>query len=277
MPSRARKNARRQGKPDPKARRPKVKLPELDESGRTPKPDQAIVDKLKAYQEKRLGRPVCGAWKPVKGGVCCKWPMRGHRRCEDDGGLTPRGVEAGSFRVGIFSDVIKEERVLEKYRRIHADKRLMDLREQVGLATHILLEMVEELYEGVPPSGAWQDLKYIRQQIIRYADDQEKATALVGQLLDTIDEGFSASEKREDIRKQQDHIRKLNSTERRHLDREKETMSVEAFMVNMAILAAGMRQIFGEDEIKRFKHYMRQNIMDLPGTNAALHGEPGLS
>ena len=272
MPSRYRINSRRQGTANPKARRPKVALPERKKDGRMPKPDQVSVDRLVAYHETRLGREICGAWKPVKGDVCCQWPMRGGTRCQDDGGLSKRGIDSARFTVGIFSDVIKKTPVAETYHRILNDTRLMDLREHVGFATSVLFQIVEELYAGTPPIELWQEAQRLKKAILANSDNQERATQYIYQLLELIDEGADAAAKRAEVREQQDHIRKLNTTERRHLEKERELMSMEAFVVNLAILSEGMKMFFKAEEIRRFRNYMQANIVGLPGGKTALVG-----
>lgn len=253
----------KKGTPDPSAKRPRVKLPKKNERGRVPKPDQEIVDKLVAYHQRRKGHIICGAWCGGKGDVCTNFPKRGYNRCRMHGGNSLRGIESPSLRTGLFSKVLLDTPYAESYARLTHDKRLMDLGEHIGFATSVLEEMMAEMFTGSPPAETWSRIARLCAKIRKAGIGSESAAPMLEEMMDLLDEGGNKAALRAEIRKQQDHIRKLNTTERRHLEKERELMSVEAYHVNMRIMIEGMKLHFQEADIMRYRGWLVKNIMGI--------------
>lgn len=260
-----RRNERHRWEPNPDAVRPDVELPERNEHGNMPRPSDEVVRALVRYQQEKRGREICGAWRPKKGGVCCKWPLRGRDRCRDCGGKTPRGVEHHAFGVGIFSDVLTEQpSAAEQYHRLLNDKRLMDIREHVAVSTGELKQLYRELVASTPATQQWKEMMRLRSKILA-TDDGDRATALVFELLDVIERGYDVASKRREFIELQDHTRKLIDSERRHQQKEKLQMSIEAFNVNMAVLADAMKLFFDRGAILQFMRYIQVNVLGYAG------------
>lgn len=257
-----RPHARQQGTPDPRAKRPKISLPPPDAKGRIPKPPQSVVDEIVRYEQRRLGRPICGAWHPRKGWVCRKWPLRGRNRCELDGGKTPTGVESPHFKVGIFSQAF-DGNAAASYHALLQDEKLLNMRHHVAAATMLSVETLQEMNRGVPPRELWEECRRLRLRILA-ARDPAQGMQLMQQLLQVIDDGADQMAKREEFMKTQDHIRRLADTERRHADKERRSMSYEAWVVNTAILVEAIKLFFPPEPVAQFRHWIQQNIMGLP-------------
>lgn len=264
-------------------KKPAIKLPERV-NGRVPKPDQETVNKLVKLEEAARGYTICGGWKPVKGGVCCKRPIKGRSRCKDCGGRTKRGVDSPRFKHGLFSKQL-EGNVATNYHRILEDAALLDLKEHVAVATSRMMEQISDMNVGMIDTGdEWKALLELASELdftIKEVDSKsdyfkviediaevkaiipsiEKAKELAKLLPEVAKRTIKSRRKWTEIIETQDHIRKLVDSERKHRIREKESMSIEAFAVNVQVLSEAIKLFFPEEEVAKFREFVRKNII----------------
>jgi hypothetical protein len=84
--------------------------------------------------------PRCSARK-YDGTVCNNFPLKGGRVCRLHGGMSPRGMRAGSWQNGAYSKYVP--RLDEKIQAARSDPELMAFREDVSLLRARLQELLE--------------------------------------------------------------------------------------------------------------------------------------
>ena len=244
-----------------KPKRPDFK-PEKKANGKYVKPGKDVIASLVAYHEARLGRTICGGWRPGAGDVCCQAPKRGRTRCRHHGGDTlPAGVSHPSFKHGLYSKALTGTSLGEAYEAIRKNEALLDLRDHVAMQSAIAVELVQELHAQTPPGETW---KLIERQADKLDEayevgHQDFPVILMG-LLALIREGADAMKKRDELRNTTELIRRLSESERRMSQKEQALVSVEIWQVNMSVLVNGMKQFFPPDDLRRFVSYLESNI-----------------
>ena len=176
---------------------------------RKKKPTQSKVNKLVASEEKKRGYKICGAWKPTKGGVCCRRPIKGRKRCKDDGGLTPIGEASIHYKGLGYS-----RHLPTRYRDDHQE--LMEKPEAVEMLQDIVLshQRVQELIESMDMEGSYEHWKELREIITVSKDIADEAggsvpAEILNILSEKVTEGLADYKKHKDIQQAQNHKRDL--------------------------------------------------------------------
>lgn len=96
---------------------------------------------------------LCGA-RVRSGGTCRKPPVPGRRRCRFHGGLSPRGVEGGSYRHGRYSKYTREA-LGELVAEFEADDRPLDTSDEIALMRALLADFTSRYEEIREALLAW--------------------------------------------------------------------------------------------------------------------------
>ena len=167
------------------------------------------MKRLVKIEEERLGRIICGAWKPQKKGVCCRRPIDGRNRCRWDGGSTPRGEASPHYKGKGYSASLPT-----RYRDKHHD--LMSKPEAVEMFQDIVLahQRVQELLESLDVEGSFQHWKAINEMLsiaigVSIKEKTPIPVEFLERLREVVHEGLADYSKHQDIQQAQNHKRDL--------------------------------------------------------------------
>ena len=218
---------------------------------RKKKPSAVSMKKLVAAEQKRRGYKICGAWKPSKGGVCCKRPMKGQKRCADDGGKSLKGRDSPSYTTGIHTNSLPT-RSRAEYGEILDDPSLFNLDHETAL----LQLRMNQLLRGLDQDGHAK----LRDQLKRATEKLRKATEsseydsarkAISMVFELVDRGYDDRQKWEEVFELQDKKVKVLEANSRIKKHDKDTLSLQHYLIRMDQVAEIIREFVDDRDALR--------------------------
>ena len=121
---------------------------------------------------------------------CRRRAVKGKRVCTVHGGLTPAGAASPHYRTGRYSKCLPA-RLTERYHEAQADKRLLELREEIALidarlADLLTVEAWPEIYEVIEQRRRLVESEHKRLVETKQMLSVESAMLMVSALTDII-------------------------------------------------------------------------------------------
>lgn len=152
-----------------------------------------------------LGRQICGG-KRVNQWLPCKQRPGDNGRCKSHGRDARSGAEHPNFKHGRYSKYLPDD-LRSIYESLDVDE-LMTLLDHVRVASTLTLDLVARLDEE-GGRDAWERLAQKLDALEAALADDGAGRQLFREVKAAVEEGSRRHELLEEIRKQQDHVRKL--------------------------------------------------------------------
>lgn len=210
-------------------------------------------------------REVCGA--KTQGGTKCQKPPRpGRNRCHLHGGATLRGPASPSWKHGRYSKNLPASMV-EDFRAAYQDPEYMSLRNQIAMNEALEAEAVRGLATLESEEG-WRALQSLTTLLTDAAvdNDIEEVLKVAGRIDEVVDKGVKRLSQKRELKRIQEHGRKLKATQSQMLKDRETSIPVERAVALIAFIIHLLRDRVEE----RVLEALAEEISDRLSTSDAL-------
>lgn len=195
------------------------------------------------------GRPRCQAKSKRSGIQCNRCSEPDMRVCRVHGGATPKGPASPNWKHGRHSKhAFIPQRLLQHYRASLEDPELIALRKDIALSDAVVLDILQKFDAG-ESAAVWRRASRALGSLREAQRDGDDVGVLgaITELAAAVEAGRADAEARGELREQMDLGRRLRDTERRRLEGEQSTITVE----RMLGMATRFAEILREAQLPR--------------------------
>lgn len=212
------------------------------------RPPESELEEMRAEEAEKHPYKICGAWIPKRGVVCGAAARKGRERCRHHGGNTPRGPEHPNFKHGRYSKELPNG-MRERLQEALDDDELTSLRDEIGLITVRIQEVLKEAMKG-RPQETWADLE-AQMQRARQAQDAgdpyEMAQALA-EMEELIEAGTRQTEAWSELTELIDTRRKLARAEHRRTTELQQMIDAQGALAIVNFIVDSVRRHVSDDK-----------------------------
>jgi hypothetical protein len=176
--------------------------------------------------------------------------VKGSAVCYHHGGVTPRGIDAGAFRHGRYSQSIPD-RLTATYQQSLADEQRHDLRDELAVSRAKADDVLRRMEHGESDS-LWLLLRDKAREMRRASarGDEERAARLQGKILSLIESGDEALAWA-DLDRWLGRIQRLSEADVRIAVTKQQWISAEELMAMMAVILDAIRRHVLDQETRQ--------------------------